>query len=102
MHRPDSIIIAQVHDVLADLTAVFRNQEAHRLLQQVSVVALSQVIQGTGLSGIEENSSLMGEWAVELLIARITNRDFGIPTHPRIEVVKGRWVEGKSLRKLAG
>ena len=35
---------------------------------------------------------------VELLAARITNRDLGIPANPRIEMVESRWIENRSLR----
>jgi glucosamine-6-phosphate deaminase len=41
----------------------------------------------------------LGAWAVELLVARIVNRDLGIPANPRIEMVQSEWIEGASLRK---
>jgi hypothetical protein len=34
---------------------------------------------------------------VELLAARIANRDFGIPTNPRTEMVESEWIAGESL-----
>jgi|GEM_PF-2549518 len=40
----------------------------------------------------------MSAWAVELLAARIANRDFGIPTPPRVEMVESEWIEGTSLQ----
>ena len=49
-------------------------------------------------AGFEENQQLVGAWAVELLTARIMNRDLGVPTHPRIETIKSRWTDGPSLR----
>ena len=42
----------------------------------------------------------MGAWAVELLAARIANRDLGIPTNPRIEMVESEWIDGGSLPTL--
>jgi LacI family transcriptional regulator len=101
-HRPDVIIVVHVHEILSDLMAILNKPGVARVPQQMGVAALSQVLKGTGLSGVEENERLMGEWAVELLVERIVNRDFGIPDHPRIEMVEGQWVDGKSLRQQAG
>ena len=42
----------------------------------------------------------MGTWAVELLVSRIHNQDFGLPVNPRIEMVESRWIEGRTLRPL--
>lgn len=96
-HRPDVLVVAHVHERLGDLTEILRRKGPDRLPKQIGVVALSQILRGTGLSGIEENEQLMGEWAVELLVSRVLVRDFGIPEHPRIEMVEGQWVDGKSL-----
>ena len=60
---------------------------------------VSQILEKTPFSGLEENQGLIGAWAVELLVARIMNRDFGIPANPRIEMVERRWVNGQSLRQ---
>jgi DNA-binding LacI/PurR family transcriptional regulator len=97
-YRPDAMIVVHHHEALEELIAIMRQQGIGRSPQDIGVAALSQVLQGTGLSGLEENQQLMGEWAVELLVARIMNRDFGIPDHPRIEMVEGQWVDGGSLR----
>jgi LacI family transcriptional regulator len=97
-YRPDAVIVVHHQETLMDLIAILRQQGSGRSPQHIGMAALSQVLQGTGLSGLEENQQLMGEWAVELLVARIMNRDFGIPDYPRIEMVEGRWVDGGSLR----
>lgn len=60
---------------------------------------LSQILEGTGFSGLHQNQPLMGAWAVEMLVARILNRDLGIPTTPRLEMAESEWVEGRSLRR---
>ena len=97
LHRPDVVIFAHVYDALPRLATFLREQKI-RVPQDLGVVAVSQVIRGTGFSGFEENQALMGQWAVELLMARIVNRDWGIPTYPRTEMVESEWVEGGSLR----
>jgi LacI family transcriptional regulator len=95
---PDVLVVVHVHEVLSDLMGILRKLKADRMLQDVGVVALSQVLGRTGLSGIEENERLMGEWAVELLVSRIMVHDFDLPSHPRVEMVEGDWVEGRTLR----
>jgi LacI family transcriptional regulator len=62
------------------------------------VAVLTHLLAGTGFSGMQQNQSLIGAWAVELLVSRIMHRDFGIPTTPHIEMVESRWIDGASLR----
>jgi hypothetical protein len=33
-----------------------------------------------------------------MLVGRVASRDFGIPAIPRLEMVQGRWIDGKTLR----
>jgi DNA-binding LacI/PurR family transcriptional regulator len=96
-HRPDVIVYVHLYDTLREFTNRLR---AHglRIPEQIGVAVLSQVIEGTGFSGMQENQTVIGARTVELLVDRIMDRDFGIPTDPRIEMVEGRWIEGSSLR----
>jgi DNA-binding LacI/PurR family transcriptional regulator len=96
-HRPDVIVFVHLYDAIEELKVVLK-QNGVRVPQDVGVAAVSQILGGTGFSGLEQNQDLMGAWAVELLVARITHQDFGIPSHPRIEMVEGRWVPGSSLQ----
>jgi LacI family transcriptional regulator len=100
-HRPDVILLVHLSEVLADLMTILQKRASTRPTR-IGVAALSQVLQGTGLSGLEENQRLMGEWAVELLVARIVNRDFGLPLHPRTEMVEGQWIDGNTLAPQRG
>lgn len=96
-HRPDVLVYVHVYETLPGFADLLRRNRI-RVPQDLGVVAVSQILERTAFSGFEENQPLIGEWAVELLIARIMNRDFGIPTHPRIEMVESRWMNGGSLR----
>ena len=98
-HRPDVIVFVHLYDVLAELVQVLR-QNGVRVPQDVGVAAVTQILEGSPFSGMEQNQTLMGAWAVELLVARIMNQDFGIPANPRIELVESRWVDGRSLQKI--
>jgi LacI family transcriptional regulator len=97
LQRPDVVVFVHVYDILEEFSA-FLHKHRIQVPQDLGVVVLSQLLKGTNFSGFEENQQLMGEWAVELLMARIMNRDFGIPNSPRIEMVESRWIEGRSLR----
>jgi len=99
LHRPDVMVVVHVHEILEDFMAIFRGRGEWRVPQDIGVVAVSQVLRGSGLSGVEEDERLMGEWAVELLVSRIMVRDFGLPIYPRIQMVQGLWTGGKSLRQ---
>ena len=98
-HRPDVMIVADHYEALRDFTVILANNGI-RAPADLGVAAISQVLEGSGLSGMQENQALMGAWAVELLLARIMNQDLGIPSHPRIEMVESEWIEGRSLRRL--
>ncbi|HWA84645.1 MAG TPA: LacI family DNA-binding transcriptional regulator [Opitutus sp.] len=99
--RPDALIFVHLYDRLPELRTVLRRNRI-RLPADLGVAALSQILEGSGFSGLQQNQPLMGAWAVELLAARIANRDLGIPANPRTEMVGGQWIENRSLRLQAG
>ncbi len=96
-YKPDVMIFAHDYTSLPVLTQVL--QKNHICVPaDLGVVAISQILDHTDFSGYHANPVLVGEWAVELLVGRIMNADFCLPTHPRIEMVDMEWVDGKSLR----
>jgi LacI family transcriptional regulator len=86
-----------VYDVLQEFQEVLQ-RNGIRVPEDLGLAAVTQILDGTGLSGMQQNQTLMGAWAVELLEARIMHQDFGIPENPRIEMVESHWTEGQSLR----
>ena len=40
----------------------------------------------------------MGAVTLEMLLGRLTLRDFGPPVRPKVELVEGSWNEGVTLR----
>jgi DNA-binding LacI/PurR family transcriptional regulator len=98
-HRPDAVVLVNGGSGLQEFSRFLRDQEID-VPGQLGVAAVSHLLQGSGFSGTQQNQDLMGAWAVELLVARIMHRDFGIPTHPRIEMVEGTWVAGTTLREF--
>ena len=95
--RPDVVVFIHRYDQLPAFHALLRRHRV-RVPRDVGVVVVSHILEGTEFSGMQQNQPLMGAWAVELLAARIANRDFGIPAHPRIEMVESHWIEGRTLR----
>jgi LacI family transcriptional regulator len=95
--RPDVVVFIHSYDQLPAFQAALRRNRV-RAPRDVGVVVLSHILEGTDFSGMQQNQPLMGAWVVELLAARIANRDFGIPAHPRTEMVESRWIEGRTLR----
>jgi LacI family transcriptional regulator len=95
--RPDVVVFIHRYDQVPGLQAMLRKNRV-RTPRDVGVVVLSHMLDGTDFSGMQQNQPLMGAWVVELLAARIANRDFGIPAQPRTEMVEGRWIEGRTLR----
>lgn len=98
-HRPDVVVFVHLPDMIARFRAVLRRLQI-AVPKKLGVVVLSHEVQGTGLAGLQQNQQLMGAWAVELLAARIANRDFGIPVNPRIEMVESEWIKGESLKAV--
>lgn len=95
--RPDVIVLVHVYEVLTEFRQIFRRQRI-RIPEDIGVVVISQDLEGTGFSGMQENQWLIGAWSVELVVARIMNLDLGIPAAPRIEMVESVWADGSSLR----
>ena len=95
-HHPDVIVFVHLYDFLPELVHTL-SSNGIRVPEDLGVAAVSHILEGTTLSGMQQNQELMGAWAVELLVARIMHQDLGIPTHPRMEMVESEWVDGKSL-----
>lgn len=97
-NRPDVVVFVHLPEMIARFRAVLKRLQIS-IPKSLGVVVLSHEVEGTGFAGLQQNQRLMGSWAVELLAARIANRDLGIPVNPRTEMVESEWVNGDSLRK---
>ncbi|MFO1447314.1 MAG: LacI family DNA-binding transcriptional regulator [Opitutaceae bacterium] len=54
----------------------------------------------TGTTGIDQNSEMVGAAAVDHLLSLLHHNERGIPSVPRIIMVEGRWVAGKTTRRI--
>lgn len=98
-YKPDGVIFVHVSDTLREFQRVLKKNRI-QAPRDIGVAVLSHMLEGTEWSGLQQNQLVMGTWAVEMLAARIANRDFGFPKHPHIEAVESEWIEGTSLRNL--
>lgn len=94
---PDVLVFAHVSNTLADFRAVLRKNKI-RVPSKLGVAVITQVLEGSDFSGMQQNHQVMGARMVELLASLIMNLDIGFPAHPRIEMVESDWLEGGSLR----
>ncbi|MEO6002003.1 MAG: LacI family DNA-binding transcriptional regulator [Opitutus sp.] len=100
-HRPDSIVLMHGYDkALPEFNSILRKQGI-AVGRDVGVAVGWQILDRAGYSGVQVNQHLMGSWAVELLVNRIMNKDVGIPSNPRVEMIESQWVDGTSLRECA-
>ena len=95
-HVPDVLLFVHLPETIAQLRSALRELRMRRPAP-LGVAVLSHLVEGSGFSGLQQNQHLIGAWAVELLDARIANRDLGRPANPRIEMVESEWIEGDSL-----
>lgn len=55
---------------------------------------------GKVLAGIDDRYGAIGAATVELTASKIGFNHYGIPAIPRLILIEGRWVSGRSVRKL--
>ncbi|HEY0945226.1 MAG TPA: LacI family DNA-binding transcriptional regulator [Opitutaceae bacterium] len=99
-HRADVITVVHLYDVMAEFIATLA-RNGIRAPRDLGLAAVTQILDGSGLAGMQQNQHLMGAWAVELLVSRLLNQDLGIPQNPRIELVESEWHDGASLAQRA-
>lgn len=90
-HRPDVIVGPNdLRDVLALLKL--------KCPEEIGLISLTDGNEATGLSGINDNTAIVGIRAAELLAAQLYRNAFGLPAHPSKLLVPGDWIEGKTTR----
>ncbi|EDY81290.1 hypothetical protein VDG1235_908 [Verrucomicrobiia bacterium DG1235] len=97
-NRPDVIVCVHLYGELDKLQKVL-DSNGISVPGDIGIAAVSQLLDGTNLSGMQQNQELIGAWSVELLASRIMNQDFGIPENPRILMVESKWIAGETLRR---
>jgi LacI family transcriptional regulator len=92
-HRPDAILFSErpIPKWVARLNL--------RVPEDVALAHLDWSKHVSPMAGIDSESEIVGEAAIDLLVGQLQANEFGIPKHEKIVTVRGRWVPGSSVRK---
>lgn len=55
---------------------------------------------GKALAGINDRYDQIGAATVELVASKIGFNQYGIPPYPKVILIEGHWVDGKSLKRV--
>lgn len=96
-HRPDVVVLHQYETYTAEVDAWLARRRI-AVPREVGLALLDKVPDRRRYTGICQDPVLTGEMATEMLLGRMLLGDFGLPESPRVELVQGRWNEGRTLR----
>ncbi len=91
----------QQPDVVISFNHVAKRLESlgYKIPKQFGFVSLDLNVDGGHLSGIDQNSFLIGQKAVDVLVAMINRGERCIPEIPTRTLVESVWVPGETLLK---
>jgi DNA-binding LacI/PurR family transcriptional regulator len=96
-HRPDVIVLHQYESYTRAIDS-FLARRRMAVPRDVGLALLDKLPDPRRYSGIRQDPARMGATATEMLLGRILLGDFGLPEFPKVELVQGRWNEGRTLR----
>lgn len=96
-HRPDVIVLHQ-YESYTRAVEDFLARRRMAVPRDVGLALLDKLPDPRRYSGIRQDPARMGATATEMLLGRILLGDFGLPEFPKVELVQGRWNEGRTLR----
>lgn len=94
-HRPDAIISAGCCDFPQD----YRAATGKPAPEEIRYVNMNISYADSQSRGIDKLTSLVGGLACEHLIARLQRNEIGLPLHPEISAVEGKWAEDYNVWK---
>ena len=68
-----------------------------RIPEQTGFVELDLSEANGAVAGIDQCPEAVSEAAVDLLISQLYRNERGLPTLPKLMLIEGRWIEGKTL-----
>jgi LacI family transcriptional regulator len=95
-HRPD-VVVGHEDEAVAWL-----QKAGWRVPQDTAFFNLSWSERTRACAGLDLRLELQGEVAAETIIAQIQRGELGQPHESREIMVRGRWVEGPTIRAAAG
>lgn len=95
--RPDVIVLHHDPDFVTAMESFLAGLSLS-VPRDVGLAVLDRIKDRKRYSGICQDPHRIGAIAVEMLIGRVLLHDFGTPVVPKIELVRGSWNEGLTLR----
>ena len=95
-HRPD-LVLGHLDEAVTWL-----QRAGVRVPKDTAFFNLSWTERKRPCAGLDLRLELQGEVAAETVISQIQLGDRGLPTDPRTIMVRGRWVDGPTLRRVVG
>jgi LacI family transcriptional regulator len=74
----------------------YLNELGIRVPEDIAMVCVNRPLD-SDFSGVEENHRYVGATVAELVISGILRNDYGPPPHPKIILIEGTWVDGRTL-----
>jgi DNA-binding LacI/PurR family transcriptional regulator len=96
-HRPDVIVINQPAAFYDKLEA-FLAAEKIRVPRDLGIATLGVRTGPARYAGVGQDMELIGTCAIDMLMGRISQRDFGFSKQSKTEFVEGRWFGGRTIR----
>lgn len=95
-HRPDAILALQPLVVRGWLSSL-----GLRVPRDIALISLNLQPDQPGFSGIDQNNTLVGAAAVELVVEQIHHNEQGVPARAKTVMISGDWVDGGTTRQPA-
>jgi LacI family transcriptional regulator len=93
-YKPDAILTS------CDWLPECIRTEEFRIPEEIGIIHLDWHGSLAGYAGVNQNAELVGAAAVDLIIGQLLRNERGIPDHPKLVMVNGTWVEGRTVRTL--
>jgi len=91
--KPDAMVVSDVYLI------EWLKEIGIRIPEDMGVVPLERY---PGYAGLDQKPAMVGAAAIDLVIGMIQRNETGLPTDPKVVMVEGSWVEGPSIKPLAG
>ncbi|MDR1280351.1 MAG: LacI family transcriptional regulator [Opitutaceae bacterium] len=93
--KPDAILTFDWGDIPGWLA-----KAGVRVPEDTSVAVLNRCPGAPEFSGIDPEPERLGAMSVDLVIEQLESNEIGLPENPRILIIAGRWVQGRTTRAV--
>lgn len=97
-HRPE-VILATTTKARSQITGWLKRLKL-KVPGDVGFISLNKDRIDEDTSGIDQNPELVGAAAIELLAEQLYHNNRGLPKAPKVVLIEGCWVRGKTVRTV--